>query len=102
MVQVSVTTYSKPKLIAFYNTNMGGVDRCHQLQLAGMPCTQPQNYKMEKTVAFLFVTVTLHYITIKICYCLACNRQSPAMHYNTQIKTKLKYRANNSYSARNT
>jgi len=46
---------------------------------------------------------TLHYITItiKICYCLAYNRQSPAMHYNTQIKTKLKYRANNSYSARN-
>jgi len=23
------------------------------------------------------------------------------MHYNTKIKTKLKYRANNSYSARN-
>ena len=41
------------------------------------------------------------YITIKICYCLAYNKQSPVMHYNTKIKTKLKYTANNSYSARN-
>ena len=44
---------------------------------------------------------TLHYIANKIYYCRAYNSQSPAMYYNTQIKTKLKYRANNSYSARN-
>jgi len=49
-------------------------------------------------------TVTVHYIrpTLQLKFTIAAlTTESPAMHYYTKIKTKLKYRGNNSYSARN-